>query len=103
LKSEISDSNTKGMNFYDGTDSPFYAFLRATGVSAKRLTGSGGSFGFGKGAYFALSPIKTVVVSSKDTNNNVFFEGATRLTTHKNEIGEKLLLTDSTTITTVNL
>jgi hypothetical protein len=87
---KISDSNTKGMSFYDGTDSPFYAFLRATGVSAKRLTGSGGSFGFGKGAYFALSPIKTVVVSSKDTNNNVFFEGATRLTTHKNEIGEKI-------------
>jgi hypothetical protein len=87
---KISDSNTKGMSFYDGTDSPFYAFLRATGVSAKRLTGSGGSFGFGKGAYFALSPIKTVVVSSKDTSNNVFFEGATRLTTHKNEIGEKI-------------
>lgn len=87
---KISDSNTKGMSFYDGTDSPFYAFLRATGVSAKRLTGSGGSFGFGKGAYFALSPIKTVVVSSKDTNNNVFFEGATRLTTHKNASGEKI-------------
>lgn len=87
---KISDSNTKGMNFYDGTDSPFYAFLRATGVSAKRLTGSGGSFGFGKGAYFALSPIKTVVVSSKDTSNNVFFEGATRLTTHKNASGEKI-------------
>jgi hypothetical protein len=87
---KISDSNTKGMNFYDGTDSPFYAFLRATGVSAKRLTGSGGSFGFGKGAYFALSPIKTVIVSSKDTSNNVFFEGATRLTTHKNASGEKI-------------
>lgn len=87
---KISDSNTKGMSFYDGTDSPFYAFLRATGVSAKRLTGSGGSFGFGKGAYFALSPIKTVVVSSKDASNNVFFEGATRLTTHKNEIGVKI-------------
>lgn len=87
---KISDSNTKGMSYYDGTDSPFYAFLRATGVSAKGLTGSGGSFGFGKGAYFALSPIKTVVVSSKDTKNNVFFEGATRLTTHKNDIGDKI-------------
>jgi hypothetical protein len=87
---KISDSNTKGMSFYDGTDSPFYAFLRATGVSAKGLTGSGGSFGFGKGAYFALSPIKTVIVSSKDISNNVFFEGATRLTTHKNTIGEKI-------------
>lgn len=78
------------MYFADGADSPFYAFLRAAGVSAKMLSGSGGSFGFGKGAYFALSPIKTVVVSSKDTDGNVFFEGATRLTTHKNGSGEKI-------------
>jgi hypothetical protein len=87
---KISDSNTKGMNYYKGTDSPFYAFLRATGVSSKILSGSGGSFGFGKGAYFALSPIKTLVVSSKDINGNVFFEGATQLTTHENESGEKI-------------
>lgn len=87
---KISDSNTKGMNFSDGTDSPFYAFLRAAGVSSKMLSGSGGSFGFGKGAYFALSPIKTLVVSSKDVDGNVYFEGATRLTTHKNSSGEKI-------------
>lgn len=86
---KISDSNTKGMYFDEGTSSPFYAFLRASGVSAKNI-GAGGSFGFGKGAYFALSPIKTVVVSSKDVAGNVFFEGATRLTTHKNAKGEKI-------------
>ncbi len=88
---KISDSNTKGMHYIDGdTESPFYAFLRATGVSAKMISGSGGSFGFGKGAYFALSPLKTLVVSSKDTAHNVYFEGATRLTTHRNETGEVL-------------
>lgn len=87
---KISDSNTKGMPFEEGTDSPFYAFLRATGVSFKMTAGSGGSFGFGKGAYFALSPLKTIVVSSKDLNGTVYFEGATRLTTHKNSEGEKL-------------
>ncbi len=87
---KISDSNTKGMQFTDGTDSPFYAFLRAAGVSSKMLSGSGGSFGFGKGAYFALSPIKTLVVSSKDVDGNVYFEGATRLTTHKNGNEEKI-------------
>jgi hypothetical protein len=87
----ISDSNTKGMYYIEGdTESPFYAFLRATGVSAKMISGSGGSFGFGKGAYFALSPIKTLIVSSKDTADNVYFEGATRLTTHRNEAGEIL-------------
>lgn len=86
---KISDFNTKGMYFDHGTSSPFYAFLRASGVSAKNI-GAGGSFGFGKGAYFALSPIKTVVVSSKDVSGNVFFEGATRLTTHKNSEDQKI-------------
>lgn len=88
---KISDSNTKGMHYVEGnTESPFYAFLRAAGVSSKMIGGSGGSFGFGKGAYFALSPIKTLVVSSKDSEGNVYFEGATRLTTHKNDSGKKL-------------
>lgn len=87
---KISDSNTKGMHYAEGTDSPFYAFLRAAGVSSKMLSGSGGSFGFGKGAYFALSPIKTLVVSSKDLDGNVYFEGATRLTTHKSDCSEKI-------------
>lgn len=88
---KISDSNTKGMHYVEGnTESPFYAFLRAAGVSSKMIGGSGGSFGFGKGAYFALSPIKTLLVSSRDAEGNVYFEGATRLTTHKNDRGEKL-------------
>lgn len=88
---KISDYNTKGMYYKEGdTESPFYAFLRAAGVSAKMSGGAGGSFGFGKGAYFALSPIKTVIVSSKDNENNVTFEGATRLTTHIDESGKKI-------------
>ncbi len=88
---KISDSNTLGMHYIEGnTESPFYAFLRAAGVSLKLMGGSGGSFGFGKGAYFALSPLKTLVVSSMDQKGNVYFEGATRLTTHKNERGDKL-------------
>jgi hypothetical protein len=86
---KISDSNTKGMYFDRGTTSPFYAFLRASGVSAKNQ-GAGGSFGFGKGAYFALSPIKTLVVSSKDTEGKVYFEGASRLTTHKDSSDDKI-------------
>jgi hypothetical protein len=88
---KISDSNTKGMPYLKGdTESPFYAFLRSKGVSIKMIGGAGGSFGFGKGAYFVLSPIKTVIVSSMDANNKVYFEGATWLTTHNNENGAKL-------------
>lgn len=86
----ISDYNTVGMSYEESdTKSPFYAFLRAGGVSAKGQ-GAGGSFGFGKGAYYTLSPIKTIVVSTKTDSEEVFFEGSTILTTHKNEFDEKL-------------
>jgi hypothetical protein len=89
---KIADYNTIGMKYDDGNDtkSPFYAFLRAAGVTAKNNQGAGGSFGFGKGAYFALSPIKTLIVSSKDTNGHVCFEGATRLTTHLDTSSNRL-------------
>lgn len=87
---KISDYNTVGMQYDENdTKSPFYAFLRAGGVSAKSQ-GAGGSFGFGKGAYYTLSPIKTIIVSTRTTSNDVFFEGSTILTTHKNENNEKL-------------
>lgn len=87
---KISDYNTIGMRYDENnTKSPFYAFLRAGGVSAKSQ-GSGGSFGFGKGAYYTLSPIKTVIVSTLTTTNDFFFEGSTILTTHKNDNNEKL-------------
>jgi len=87
---KVSDYNTVGMK-YDNSDtkSSFYAFLRAAGVTVKSNLGAGGSFGFGKGAYFALSPIKTLIVSSMDTVGNVYFEGATRLTTHKDDSDNK--------------
>jgi hypothetical protein len=87
---KIADYNTIGMQYDENnTKSPFYAFLRAGGVSAKSQ-GSGGSFGFGKGAYYTLSPIKTIIVSTRTTSNNVFFEGSTILTTHKSHNNEKL-------------
>jgi|LSQX01.2.fsa_nt_gb hypothetical protein len=86
----ISDYNTIGMYYNENdTKSPFYAFLRAGGVSAKSQS-SGGSFGFGKGAYYTLSPIKTIIVSTRNKENRVLFEGSTILTTHKNEYDEKL-------------
>lgn len=87
---KISDYNTIGMRYDENnTKSPFYAFLRAGGVSAKSQ-GAGGSFGFGKGAYYTLSPIKTLIVSTQTTSNDFFFQGSTILTTHKNSSNEKL-------------
>lgn len=79
----VSDYNTKGMSYEkDKTDSPFYAFVRSAGVSAKEDTSAGGSFGFGKAAYYLLSPISTIIVSTCTTDNEKFFEGATSLCTH---------------------
>lgn len=79
----VSDYNTKGMAYEkDKTDSPFYAFVRSAGVSAKDDTSAGGSFGFGKAAYYLLSPISTIMVSTCTKNGDRFFEGASSLCTH---------------------
>lgn len=86
----ISDFNTKGMEYNpNSTQSPFYAFARAAGVSSKVGQQSGGSFGFGKSAYFQLSPIGTVFISSLTNRNQYAFEGVSWLCTHKFK-GEKV-------------
>ena len=76
----ITDKNTKGMD-YDENDhsSGFYKFL-AEGI-AQNKEGAGGAFGFGKDAFWALSPISTVFVSSR-TENQVNFAGISKLCTH---------------------
>ena len=88
---KISDFNTKGMSWKNGApDSPFLNFVENIGLSADKGSGSQGSFGFGKGAYFSLSPISTVLVSSVDTDGNPIFEGVTKITTHEDRMGNKL-------------
>ena len=77
----ITDSNTKGM-VYDSNDanSGFYKFI-AEGV-AQDAEGAGGAFGFGKNAFWSLSPISTVFVSSQAKNGEVCFAGISKLCTH---------------------
>lgn len=88
---QVSDYNTKGMPYQEGSVStPFYGFVRSEGVSNKRDGGAGGSFGFGKGAFFALSERKCLLVSTLDLDNNHVFEGVAVLTTHKSDSGETL-------------
>lgn len=76
----IVDTNTTGMN-YDANDpsTGFYKFL-AEGI-AQDKDGAGGAFGFGKDAFWALSPIGTVFVSSR-TDSQVNFAGLAKLCTH---------------------
>ncbi len=87
---KVSDYNTKGM-WYDPlqSNSPFYAFARAGGVSSKEGQGSGGSFGFGKSAYFQLSNISSILISTMTEKNQHVFEGVSWLCTH-NYKGQKV-------------
>lgn len=79
----VSDYNTKGMRYEEGnTDSPFYAFVRSAGVTVKDSSAAGGSFGFGKAAYYLISPINTIIVSTCTEDYQKFFEGAVSLCTH---------------------
>jgi hypothetical protein len=81
----VADYNTKGMTYSEGdTKSTFYAFVRAIGVTVKDESGArGGSFGYGKAAYYKMSPFSTVFISTMDTFGRRCFEGASVLSTHK--------------------
>ena len=87
----VSDYNTKGMTYEEGnTDTPFYAFVRSAGVTVKDSAAAGGSFGFGKAAYYLLSPINTIIVSTCTENYQKYFEGAASLCTHTYKGSKKM-------------
>lgn len=88
---KVSDFNTQGMD-YVPDNSPFHAFIRSIGLTVKNEESSGGSFGFGKSAYFLMSPIHTVLVSTMTEDGKLFFEGAAQLCTHlyKDETGQEV-------------
>lgn len=83
---KVSDYNAVGMNYIKGdTACPFYAFVRAAGVSAKNDATAGGSYGYGKAAYFYISPLRTIFVSTQTKDGRHFFEGVSSLCTHEME------------------
>ncbi len=87
----VSDYNTKGMTYEEGnTDTPFYAFVRSAGVTVKDDSSAGGSFGFGKAAYYLLSPINTIIVSTCTEDYKKYFEGAASLCTHTYKGAKKM-------------
>lgn len=86
---KVSDYNTLGMDYEFGNNNcPFYAFVRASKISVKGGRYQGGTYGFGKAAYFQLSPINTLFVSTRTPDGKVFFEGKSALCTHLYQ-GEK--------------
>ena len=77
----ITDSNTKGMTYVPNDDkSGFYRFI-SEGVAQDKKD-AGGAFGFGKNAFWSLSPINTVFVSSKNKEGERCFAGISKLCTH---------------------
>lgn len=81
---KVSDYNTYGMDYLKGdTSLPFYAFVRAAGVSSKNSKSAGGSYGYGKAAFFYISPIRTILVSTMTETHKQLFEGVSSLCTHE--------------------
>ncbi len=79
---KVRDFNTKGLTGDDDDiEGDYYNFLKSSGASSKKK-GSGGSFGLGKGAYFAASSFHTIFVSSIYDKNEYVFQGKMRLVTH---------------------
>jgi len=60
----IADFNTKGLRGPCEEGKPFHTLAKTDGMSVKEDVSSGGSFGIGKNATFALSDIQTVFVST---------------------------------------
>lgn len=80
---EVSDSNTSGMDYELGNNkTKFHGFLHSTGASNKKSANSGGSFGIGKAAYFAMSPLRSVLVSTMTQEGVHTFQGVSMLCTH---------------------
>jgi hypothetical protein len=82
---KVSDFNTTGVTGSD-TDRKreFYNLIRCAGSSSK--TGDeGGSFGIGKNAPFAASPMRTVLYSTYNKDKQHVFIGVAMLVSHEAE------------------
>lgn len=90
----ISDFNTKGLvGPPDDEGTPFNALLKGSGVSDHKSDTSGGSFGIGKNASFAVSDLRTVFYSTvyrAEPNVTAFAaQGKVRLVSHVDSAARK--------------
>jgi len=83
---KIGDYNTRGLSGEDNDRAaPYYCFLKSVGASSKGGQ-EGGSFGLGKGSFYAASALNTIIVSSiyKESKATKYvFQGKLRLVSHK--------------------
>jgi hypothetical protein len=89
----ISDFNTTGVKGPCEEGNPFHALAKSDGVSAKEDISSGGSFGIGKNAAFALSDIQTAFISTRYEDgagaDRVLCMGKTLFISHTGDDGQE--------------
>ena len=79
----ISDECTSGVEGKHGErTSAWSTLVRARGSSSKNSVGAGGSFGIGKSAPFACSPLRTIIYSTKSKDGVAMF-GKSILISHE--------------------
>ncbi len=87
----IADFNTTGARGPAIPGTPFHSLVKASGVSVKENAASGGSFGIGKNAVFAVSDLRTVFYSTvyeADGENKFLAQGKSVLASHQGEDGQ---------------
>lgn len=88
----VSDSNTKGLRGPAVAGTPFHALVKAAGVSEDKAETSGGSFGIGKNAAFAVSELQTVFYSTlyvdEGGTRRFLAQGKTILVSHTDANGK---------------
>ena len=90
---KIADFNTKGVQGPCEEGKPFHSLAKADGVTDKDQVDSGGSFGIGKNAVFALSDIQTAFFSTiyrdSDDAEHPLCIGKTLFISHTGNDGEE--------------
>ncbi len=89
---KISDHNTSGLVGPCETGKPFHALVKSTGISQKETDTSGGSFGIGKNAVYALSDFQTAFYSTvyKDGGGEKFLaQGKSKFRSHESADGKQ--------------
>ncbi len=82
---KISDFNTLGLQGEDDDrNGGYYCFLKSVGASGKSGE-EGGSFGLGKGSFYAASALNIIYVSSIHNKKECVFQGKLRLVSHRGE------------------
>lgn len=89
----VADFNTKGLKGPSERGTPFHSLVKGSGISVKESDTSGGSFGIGKNAAFAISELQTVFYASQyrleDGNLQYIAQGKSILVSHIDEAGRQ--------------